>query len=450
MTRNLANEIIHEMLAKKNFGELRDVLARVSPELLPPLFDTLGKSDRVLLFRSLPRDKAADAFSFLDDAHQRSLLADLTDKETADLLANLSPDDRTFLLEELPAAATQKLLGLLDQDDRKVALTLLGYPEDSVGRLMSPDFASVRQEMTVQEAMRHIKAHAQDSETLNMIYVTDDQGRLIDDVRLRRFIAAPDDAKVSDLLDGRFVSLQAAQHREAAVRLMKQTGYFALPVCDRDGVLLGIVTADDVLDVAVEEATEDIHKGGAIKPLETPLLATPVTALYARRIVWLVLLVFVNIFSGAGIAAYEELIESVVALVFFLPLLIDSGGNAGSQASTLVIRAMALGEVKMKHYLFAVFRELRVAFLLGLSMAVAVFAVAYFRSGIEVAQVVAISMVAIVIIGSVIGMSLPFILKKLKLDPATASAPLVTSIADISGVLIYLAIASALLGGLAE
>jgi magnesium transporter len=221
---------------------------------------------------------------------------------------------------------------------------------------------------------------------------------------------------------------------------MKQTGLFALPVTDGDGVLLGVVTADDVLDVAVEGATEDFHKGGAIKPLDVSYLKAPLRMLYTRRISWLVILVFMNIFSGAGIAHFEELIEAVVALVFFLPLLVDSGGNSGSQAATLVIRSMALNEVKVA------WREVRVSFFLGLTMAAAVFLVAWWRSGVDIATVVSISMVLIVIFGSLVGMSLPFILRKLGQDPAAASAPLVTSLADILGVLIYLGTASAMLG----
>lgn len=247
-------------------------------------------------------------------------------------------------------------------------------------------------------------------------------------------------------MDSRFTALTAFDPEEEAVKRMRQTGYFALPVTDSQGVLLGAVTADDVLDVAVEGATEDIHKGGAVRPLEISYLQAPLALLYRRRISWLVILVFVNVFSGAGIAHFEELIESVVALVFFLPLLVDSGGNAGSQAATLVIRAMALGEVRLGGFFRTAWREMRVSVLLGATMSVAVFFVALWRSGMDIAIVVSLAMVCIVVIGSLAGMALPFALKLIRQDPAAASAPLVTSIADILGVLIYLSIASALLG----
>jgi magnesium transporter len=438
--------LIRNHLAAKDWPALRTMLAPLAPQFVAAILERFSKTDRVLIFRCLARQQAADTFSYLKEGNQEQLLEALTDQESREVLTLMSPDDRTLLLEELPAPVTQRLLNSLPPGDRKEALTLLGYPEGSVGRLMSPDFATVRREMTVQQAMEAIKKQAADSETLNMIYVTDEHGTLLDDVRLRRFITADPGTKVSEMMDGRFDKLSAFDPRENAVRLMTQKGYFALPVTDSNGILLGVVTADDVLDVAVEEATVDMHKGMAITPLDMNYLRAPLRLLYTRRISWLMLLVFMNIFSGAGIAHFEELIESVVALVFFLPLLIDSGGNAGSQAATLVIRSMALGEVRLIDYVRVAWRELRVSLLLGLSMSVAVFFLGWWRSGLPIGIVAATSMAFIVVIGSLVGMSLPFILRKLKQDPAAASAPLVTSIADILGVLIYLGIASLLLG----
>jgi len=243
---------IQDLLVCKKWAELRQLLAPIAPSEIAEVLKDFFKTDRILLFRCLGREQAADAFSYLDDNQQKQLLAELNDQETRDVLAHLSPDDRTELFEELPASVTKRLLEFLSPEDRKEALMLLGYPENSVGRLMSPDFASVRPEMTVAEAMASIEKQAPDSETLNMIYVTDDHGRLLDEVRLRRFITSPKDRKVSDLMDGKFSALQATQPEEDAVKLMQAKGYFALPVTDVKGVLLGVVTADDVLDVAVE------------------------------------------------------------------------------------------------------------------------------------------------------------------------------------------------------
>lgn len=440
-----SQEHLIELIRGKKWNEIQKVMANTPPSLTADLLEELPKEQRVLFYRALPRDLAADTFAYLDDDHQTALLKALTDQETRHLLENLSPDDRTTLLAELPAAATHRLLNLLGPEDLKEAKQLLGYPENSVGRLMSPDYAEVQPEQTVEQALASIRHQAKESETLNIIYVVDDHGKLLDEIRLRRFITASPSTHVRDLMDGTIHSLSAFDDQEKAVGMMRELDYFALPVTDSKGILIGVVTADDVLDVAAEEATEDFHRVAAVSPFTTSLLKTRFLDLYGRRVGWLVLLVFVNIWTGAGIAYYEELIESVVALVFFLPMLIASGGNAGAQASTLVVRSLALGEIRTTDYLRIFFRETTVSITLGMTMALAVYTLALWRSGPDVALAVALSMVAIVFIGSMIGMSLPFILNKFKLDPATASAPLVTSLADITGVLIYLGIASLLL-----
>lgn len=438
---------VRTLLTEKKWSEIKQLAEKLEASEIASLFNRLAATDATLLFRGLPRDMAADVFSFLDDGQQQTLLREMTEQETRSLLAELSPDDRTELFEELPPVTTQRLLNLLAAKDRREALMLLGYPKDSVGRLMSPDFATIHPEQTVAEAFEAIRKQAPKTETIHFVYVVDDAGRLMDDMRLRRLILADSSMKVADLMAGDPVALSAFDEEGVAVAEMKRTGYFVLPVVNSDRKLLGVVTADDILDVAIEEATIDIHKGGAMKPLDTSLSHAPVTTLYGRRVVWLLLLVFANIFSGAGIAHYEDLIASMVALVFFLPLLIDSGGNAGSQAATLVIRSMALGELKMGDYAKILWKEMRVSLALGATMAIAVAMIGLFRGGLQIAVVAAISMTSIVIVGSLIGMSLPFLFRKIGQDPATASGPVVTSLADIFGVFIYLGIASALLDG---
>jgi magnesium transporter len=437
---------VRTLLAEKDWRGLKNLAERLEASEIAELFPSLPPTESTLLFRSLPRVLAADVFSYFDEDRQRSFLAEMTEQETRALLAELSPDDRTELFEELPAVTTQRLINLLAAEDRREALMLLGYPKDSVGRLMSPYFAAIRPGQTVAEAIETIRAQAPDSETINVVYVVDEEGRLLDDLRLRRLILADPKARIADLMGGEPVALSAFDVEGFAVSEMKRTGYFALPVVDSENRLLGVVTADDALEVAVDEATIDIHKGGAVNPLETSLTLAPTRVLYSRRVSWLLILVFANILSGAGIAFFEDLIESVVALVFFLPLLIGSGGNAGSQASTLVVRSMALGELTMRDYFRLFFKEIRVSLLLGLSMSLAVAAIGWFRSGPEIALVVALSMLCVVIMGSFIGMSLPFLFRRFGIDPATASGPVVTSVADILGVLIYLGIASTLLG----
>jgi magnesium transporter len=434
-----------DIIEARDWKSLRDVLADWPAPEIADLLLHLRKADRVLLFRALPRTVAADVFSELEFDQQEALLLDLSDEETRHLLVDINPDNRTQLLAEMPGQATQRLLNLLGPEDLKQARWLLGYPIDSVGRLMTPNYVAVRPEWSVAQALEHIRAQGRNSETVNRIYVTDERWHLLDDIELRHFIFAPPTALVADLMDHGIVSVSAFADREAAIRLIRRYDLIALPVIDSGGVLVGIVTVDDVLDLAEEEATEDFHRVGSVGPVKMSLREAPVGFLYRRRIGWLMALVVMNVFSGAGIAYFEDTIAAAVALVFFLPLLIDSGGNAGSQSATLMVRALATGDVRSADWFRLIGKELMVALAIGLTMAVGVSAISYFRAP-EVLVVVAITMTLIVLVGSLLGMSLPFLLTRFGFDPATASAPLITSMADISGVLIYFSIATWYLG----
>jgi magnesium transporter len=445
MLKDLLKPEILELIENHRWSELRDIADGWPAPELADLLLHLRKEDRVLLFRALPRRAATEVFSHLDLEKQDDLLRDLTDEETRQLLADLPPDDRTHLLEELPGQATQRMLNLLAPEDLKEARWLLGYPEESVGRLMTPNYVAVHPHWSVAESLDHIRVHGSDSETINRVFVIDDRWKLLDDIELRRFIITPPSASVADLMDEAVVSVSAFADREEAVALIRRYDQFVLPVVDSDGVLVGIVTVDDVLDVQEQEATEDFHKVGSVGPIRTSLRDATVAILYRRRIGWLMALVFMNILSGAGIAAFEDTIQAAVALVFFLPVLIGSGGNAGSQSATLMVRALATGDVRMSDWFRLLGKELGVALLLGGTMAVGVSMISYFRAP-EVLVVVAITMTIVVAWGSLIGMSLPFLLTKAGRDPATASAPLITSLADISGVVIYFSIATWYLG----
>lgn len=445
MTNDVVGPDIPELIHARDWAALREAMAdRAAPEIADHLTE-LSKPDRVLLFRALARAQAAAVFAYLEPHWQETLLEDLTDDETRDLLAGLPPDDRTQLLEELPGQVTQRLLNLLTPGDLEEARWLLGYPAESVGRLMTPDYVALRPEWTVEQALAHIRAKGKDSETINVVYVVDHDWRLLDDMELGRLILAVPGARVQEIMDHAFVAVPAQADREEAVQLMLRYDLIALPVVDSDGVLLGIVTVDDVLDVAEEEATEDFHRVGSVAPLRTSLKDATVGYLYRRRILWLLALVVVNIFSGAGIAAFSDTIAASVALVFFLPLLIGSGGNAGSQSATLMVRALATGDVGLRDWLGMLGKELAVSGALGITMAVAASLIGIFRAP-EVTLVVAATMFVIVIVGSLLGMSLPFLLTRFGMDPATASAPLITSLADIAGVLIYFSIAAWYLG----
>ncbi|MDL1900912.1 magnesium transporter [Anaerolineae bacterium CFX9] len=433
---------IRELLEQRDWVRIRESVDGVpAPELAELLFE-IDTPDRMILFRLLPRDISSEVFSLLESEQQNTLLKELTQEETRRLLSEMSTDDRVNLLIELPGNVTQKLLNLLSPEDLRETRQILGYPEESVGRLMTPDYVAVRPEWTIEQALQHIRTKGRDSETIDVLYVVDRSWKLLDALDLRRFILADSSSTVADIMDHQYIYLEASQDREEAVRTMERYDLPVLPVVDSSGVLIGIVTFDDVLDVAQAEATEDFHKGAAITPLKGSYREARFPQLYRKRIGWLLALVFANIFSGAAIANFEDTIAANVALVFFLPLLIDSSGNAGSQASTLMVRALAMGDVKVSDWWYFLRKEIFIAGALGATMAVAVSLIGVVRAGIEIALVVALTMALVVVVGSVIGTALPFLLSRLKFDPATASAPLITSLSDISGVLIYFSIAS--------
>jgi magnesium transporter len=433
---------IQSAIERRDWTTIRaESAARTDAEVLD-LLRELPPSTRPVVFRLLPRDTSAIVFALMTAEEQHSLLQELSSEETSELLSDLSPDDRTHLLEELPGRVTQRLLNLLSPEDLREARQLLGYPSESVGRLMTPDYIAVRPDWSLQQALDHLREMAQSSETIDVLYVVDRDWRLLDELNIKRFLLAPPGSTVESIMDHTFAALNASDDREMAVRMMERHDISVLPVIDPDGILVGIVTFDDVMDVAAAEVTEDFHRTAGVEPIVGSYRDARPWMLYRKRVVWLLLLVFMNIFSGAAIASFEDTIATAVALVFFLPLLIDSAGNAGSQSATLMIRAIAVGDVRLGDWGRLLGKEIGIALSLGLTMAFAVSWLGVLRGGTDVAIVVAMTMVLVVVIGSMIGTLLPFVLSRLKLDPAAASAPLVTSLADISGVLIYFSIAT--------
>ncbi len=437
-----------ELIDQREWKNLREELKKLDPADIAEIIEALKREgDDIILFRLLPRETARETFFRLEYDKQEELLEGLADRKhlLAELLNDLAPDDRTALFEELPGPVTQRLIQLLSPEERRISIQLLGYPESSIGRLMTPDYVAVKPGMTIEQALDHIRHFGKDSETLNVVYVVDKSWKLIDEIRLREILLARPDQTIADLMDNRFVSLNVLDDQERAISAFHDYDRIALPVINSEGVLLGIVTFDDVMDVEEEEATEDFHKFGSIQDFIFNPLKAKITLLYRKRILWLVVLVFMNVFSGAALANFGDVIESMVSLIFFLPLLIGSGGNAGAQSATLMIRALATGDVELSDWLKLLGKELLVALMLGITMALAVGLVASFRSP-EIIVVVGLSMIFTVLIGSILGLSLPFVFTLLKLDPATASAPLITSLADISGVFIYFSIATWYLG----
>lgn len=435
-----------ELIEQKEWNILRRELEEMEPFDIAEIIEDLSEKDDIILFRLLSREQSKNTFQHLSHDKQEQIIEGLAKNanRVSALLNDLEPDDRTAFFEELPGKITQRLLQLLSPEERSIATRLLGYPEDSIGRLMTPEFVAVKPEYTVAQALNHIREYGRDSETLNLIYVIDANWKLIDDIRIRELILAKPDQLIRDLMDDYFVALNAQDDQETAIRVFQDQDRVALPVIDSEGLLLGIVTIDDVMDVVEEETTEDFHKFGSVQGAIVNPLKAGIGFLYKKRIVWLIALVFMNVFSGAILANFEVVIGQFVALVFFLPLLIDSGGNAGAQSATLMIRSLATGDVEISDWFKLIGKEFFVSLLLGLTMAVGVSLVASIRAP-EIMLIVASTMVLTVIAGSMIGLLLPFIFTKLNIDPATASAPLVTSLADILGVVIYFSIASRVL-----
>jgi magnesium transporter len=440
-------ELVESALDAGNLNVVRDLLHdRPPPEAAALISDLPHVEHRVQAFRLIDSTAIADVFAYLPVEQQHRLVIELSDGELRPVLAQLSVDDRTSFFEELPEEIAQRMFNLLEPGDLKRTKDQLAFPDDSVGRLMSPNYLSAMADWTIARALEHFRTYGQDTETADMVYVIDRRGRLIDDVPLRRFIMAPPTGRVRDVMDGSFVSLRTTDDQERAVALMMDYDLVALPITDDQEHLVGIVTIDDVFDVAEEETTEDIHKASAIDPLRMSYTRASVYMLFQRRIYWLAVLVVVNLASSGVIAAYEDALAAAVTLAFFIPLLIDSGGNSGSQAATMMIRAMVTGEVEPRDWLKTLAKELGVGLLLGLALAVLASGLGFYRGGAEIGLVVGLSMIVIIIFSNLVGTILPFILNLLKFDPAAASSPLITSICDTVGLLIYFIIAVRVLG----
>jgi magnesium transporter len=456
MLSRLLQPEIRSLIEERKLGELKEALSDWTPSDISELLTEVSENDQAIIFRLLSRDLAADTFEYLDIDTQLHLIKAMGKEEVASILNEMSPDDRTALLEELPSVAARQLITYLTADERKIAQTLLGYPEDSVGRLMTPDYLAVKPEWSITETLNYIRENGRDSETLNIIYVVDSHGKLIDDLRIRDIILASLDKKVIDLMDENFVALNVHDDQETAVQSFKKYDRVALPVVDSNGVLLGIVTVDDVLDVAEEEATEDIQKFGGMEALGEPYISVPLFQMVKKRAGWLVILFVSEMLTTTAMGFFQNEISKAVVLSLFLPLIISSGGNSGSQASTLVIRAMALGEIKLRDWWRVMRREIFSGFLLGLILGTVgffritlwtTFTDIYGLHWLLIAATIFFSLIGVILWGTLLGSMLPFILKKFGADPATSSAPFVATMVDVVGIIIYFSVALFILSG---
>ncbi|MGB5288585.1 MAG: magnesium transporter [Ignavibacteriaceae bacterium] len=447
---------IESLIAERQLGILKEILSDWTPADIADLIIDLPEQEKVIVFRVLSIDLAADTFEHLEFETQEELLKAMGHEEVAAILNDMSPDDRTALLEELPGTSAKRLIQLLSGEERKVAQALLGYPENSVGRLMTPEYIAVKQDWSISETLDYIRQNGADSETLNVIYVINEKGVLIDDIRIREIILASPDKKIIDLMDENFVALNVHDDQEKAVEVFKKYDRIALPVVDNSGILIGIVTVDDVLDVAEEEATEDIQKLAAVEVLDEPYPTIPLVVIIKKRAFWLTILFIAQILTAFVLGFFEDHLGKAIALTIFIPLIISSGGNSGSQAATLVIRAMALGEINLTDWWLIMRREILSGLVLGLILGTIGFIQVGILANVSetlseywvlIGFTVSFSIIGIVMWGTLSGSMLPFILKRFGADPATSSGPLVTTIVDVSGLIIYFTVALIILRG---
>ena len=447
---------IKELLQTKNLTTLHEVLRRWIAADVGALVSDLEPDDRTWVFRSLEGPAASQVFAYVQRAVQEELIESLPSPELAKILNGMAPDDRTALLAQLPKERTERLLSLLTPEERKVAESLLAYPEDSVGRLMTPDYIAVKEHWSLEYVLDHVRTYGKDSETLNAVYVTDERGHLIDDIRMREILLAPLHVRVRELMDRKSVSLDVDLSQHEAVELFRRYDRTTLPVVNADGILVGIVTVDDMLDVAEEEATREIQRLGAVEALEDPYIATPLFRMLRKRAAWLVVLFLGELLTATAMGFFEGEIERAVVLALFVPLIISSGGNSGSQAATLLVRALALGEVRPGEWGRVFVRELVSGAFLGMILgaigfariaAWSAFSDIYGPQWALVGLTVGVALVGVVLWGTITGSMLPFILKYLGFDPASSSAPLVATLVDVTGLIIYFTVATMFLSG---
>jgi magnesium transporter len=449
----------HELIEKKAWKVLKQELEALEPFYIAEIIEDLDKTDYIFLFRLLPRKKAKETFQYLSHEQQEDIIKGLANNraQIASLLNDLDPDDRTAFFEELPGQVSQRLVQILSKEEREIATRLLGYPEESIGRLMTPEFVAIKPYFTVEEALQHIRKFGRDSETLNVIYVVDDQWNLIDDIRIKELILADPDRIISDITDNRFVAFSAYDDQEVAVQVFRDHDRVALPVVDTVGTLLGIVTFDDVMDVAEEESTEDFQKFGGSSELDLSYTKTSLLDLVRKRAGWLVVLFFGEMLTASAMGYFEEEIAQVITLALFVPLIISSGGNSGSQAASLIIRSLALNELKVKNWWYVMRKEIFSGLLLGSILgAIGFLRISVWQGAgfhdygeywIWIGLSVSVSLIFVVLWGTLTGSMIPIILKRIGFDPATASAPFVATLVDVTGLIIYFTVAATILSG---
>lgn len=443
--KEVTSETIKILVQNKEWEKIKEISLEEHPVDFSSYLELLSVEETAQVMELMTLERQSKVLAYFSESFIPQYLECVGVQKFAEILNVMSSDDRVDLLQLFEQPLYDDIFHAMAKAEREDIRKLAAYDDESVGSIMTTDYSTLTLGMTVDEALHKLRREAREVETINRTYVVDKDRKILGMVKLERLILADRNKLIEEVMQEETMSIPLRESPEYAAKQISKYDVVALPVVDDNQRLCGIVTYDDALDILEEEATEDFHQHASIGKISGDILSAGWWLLYKKRIGWLVLLVFGNIFSGAGIAYFEETIETYVALVFFLPLLIDSGGNAGSQSSTLMVRALATGEVVLKDWSRMMGREICIALLLGVTMAFAVSFLGFFRGGPQIAMVVSMTMVLTVLVGSVVGMGLPFILSKFNLDPATASAPLITSIADASGVIIYFTIATAVL-----
>lgn len=436
---------IERLLAEEDWPALERVARELHPAEVAEFVGDADEDIQLRLFRSLPPEKASEVFVHFRFDNQLALVRAMSDNELTNVLNRLASDDRTRLFEQLPPAEIERALRLLDPEVRFQLKKQLSYPPESVGRLMSLNYVAARPEWTASRALAEVRSSGLDPNAVATVYVTDQDNKLIDMIDLTCLVLAEPDATLEQIRDGEYVALSTEDDREEAVRRMQKHDLLAIPVVDSDGALAGVVTVDDAMDVAEQEVTEDFHKQAGVTPLKASYPDIRSWSLFQKRLPWLAALIFVYLGASGVISAFEEALAAELVLAAFIPLLMGSGGNVGAQSGTLTVRALATGDMEGRRWRKALSKELAVGSLLGLSLAVLSGAVGFYRGGSGVALVIASSMLVIVITANVFGIVLPVLLAKMGVDPAVAGSPVITSVTDLTSLVIYLGIASQIL-----
>lgn len=440
-------EDLLRLLNEKKYSQLKEILSEMNEVNVAELFEDLDSKQLILLFRMLPKDLAAEVFANFEKEKQWEIINLITDKEIKEIVEELFFDDIIDLIDEMPANVVQKVIRFSNADERKLINQFLNYPDDSAGSLMTIEFVHLHKEDTVKQALEHIRETGLEKETVYTCYVTDKSRRLEGIVSLRKIVISPDDTLIDDIMDTDVVSVRTHDDQETVAQLFQKYGFIALPVVDNEDRLTGIITVDDVMDIMEQEATEDFQLMAAMSPEETPYLETSVWRLSMNRLPWLLLLMISATFSGAIMMHYEELLAQVAILTAFIPMLMDTGGNTGSQASTLVIRGLATGELEVQDWYRVLWKELRVSLLVGCALAVVnlVRMLVFTKTSVEVSATVSLTMILCVVIAKLVGGILPMIAKRLKLDPAIMAGPLITTLVDGISLFVYFNIARSIM-----